>query len=450
MPGDRMRQPEVTVRTQRDEPDARYRMTGQRARVAVVGSGVAGLTAAYLLQRRYDVTLFEKDGRVGGHANTRDVATADGRLLPIDTGFIVHNQRTYPNLLRLFSELGVATQRSEMSMSIRCDGCGLEYAGARGLRGIAATPRAFVHPRFLRLMVEVKQFHRQAHRLLDSPEADGTTLGGFLAQGGYSTYFANHFLLPLVSAVWSSGIGDARRYPARYLFQFLAHHGMLTVTGSPAWRTVVGGSRSYVERAVKGLTAVETSTPIRSISRHRDGVEIRDDADEVRRVDHVVVATHPDQALAALADPTDDERDVLGAFAYSRNETVFHTDSSVLPTRPWAAASWNYRMHQCEPSPGEQRRVQVSYHMNRLQQLSEPRDYIVTLNDDHGVAEDAVVDRMVYEHPIYTPESLAAQRRLPELDSPHTVYAGAYHGWGFHEDGCASGVRAAAALGVAW
>ncbi len=428
-----------------------YEAEPARQRVAVVGSGVAGLTAAYLLQRRYDVTLFERDGRIGGHANTKDVPTRDGRLVPVDTGFIVHNEHTYPHLLRLFGELGVATQPSEMSMSIHCDECGLEYAGARGLRGIAATPSAFANPRFLRLLVEVKKFHVQAHRVLASTETDGATLGGFLAQGGYSDYFAQHFLLPLVASVWSSGIGDARLYPARYLFEFLNHHGMLTVTGSHAWRTVVGGSRSYVERAVKGLSAVQTSTPVRSVVRTATGIEIHDDADDLHTFDRVVIATHPDQALRLLADPTRDEREVLGGFSYSRNPTVFHTDPSVLPRRRSARASWNYRMRQCRPGPpGTAARIQVSYDMNRLQSLSEPVDYIVTLNDEHGVAEDKVIERMVYEHPIYTPESLAAQHRLPSLATDRTVYAGAYHGWGFHEDGCVSGVRAAAAFGVDW
>ena len=418
-----------------------------RRSVAVIGSGVSGLTAAYILQREYDVTLFEADTRLGGHAHTHDVPASRGRSLPIDSGFIVHNRRTYPQLLRLFDELGVATQPSEMSMSIRCDGCGLEYAGARGLRGLAATPRSFLRPEFLRLLVEVKKFHRQARRVLDSPDCEGITLGGFLAQGGYSAFFQSHFMLPFVAAVWSSGLGAARSYPVRYLFQFFAHHGMLSINGSPVWRTVVGGSRSYVERAVKGLTAVSAGTPVRSVMRLRHGVQVRDDADDVLTFDRVVIATHADQALRLLADPTPAEERTLGAFSYSRNPTVLHTDASVLPRTRAARASWNYLLPDCDPAD---ERVHVSYSMNRLQRLSEPSQYVVTLNEDGLVAPERVIERMVYEHPVYTPATSAAQRDLPALSTGVTAYAGAYHGWGFHEDGCLSGVRAARALGVEW
>ncbi|MBA2415237.1 MAG: FAD-dependent oxidoreductase [Geodermatophilaceae bacterium] len=425
-----------------------------RESVAVVGSGVAGLTAAYLLQRRYDVTLFEADDRLGGHAHTHDVATPDGRVIPIDTGFIVHNERTYPNLLRLFAELGVDTKPTEMSMSIRCEGCGLEYAGARGLAGVFAQPRAAANPRYLRMLVEVKQFHRQARRLLaafgtgDPTQIDAVTLGAFLSMGGYSTYFVRHFMIPVVSAVWSAGTDVSLRYPARYLFSFLDNHGMLSVSGSPAWRTVEGGSRSYVERAAKGLTAVQTQTPVTSIRRTAAGVEIRHDADQLSTMDKVVIATHPDQALSLLVDPSLAERDILGAFSYSTNETVFHTDASILPRSVQARASWNYLMPACDMSGAE--RVTVSYWMNRLHQIEEPVDYVVSLNATDRIDPESIVDRMVYTHPTFTAASVAAQRRLPELNTATTAYAGAYHGWGFHEDGCAAGVRAAASLGVGW
>lgn len=425
-----------------------------RPSVGVVGSGVAGLTAAYLLQRRYDVTLFEADDRLGGHAHTHDIPTPDGRVIPVDTGFIVHNQRTYPSLLRLFAELGVATQPTEMSMSIRCEGCGLEYAGARGLPGLFAQRRLAVNPRYLRLLAEVKRFHRQAQRLLaaygegDPARIDAVTLGAFLALGGYSDYFVRHFMVPVVSAVWSAGAEVSLQYPARYLFSFLDNHGMLSVSGSPLWRTVVGGSRSYVERAAKGLTAVHTQTPVRAIRRTADGIEIRDVDDQLSTVDKVVVATHPDQALRLLADPTPAERDVLGAFTYSTNATVLHTDSSILPRAAAARASWNYLMPTCDHQAAEP--VVVSYWMNRLQRLDEPVDYVVSLNAGQRIDPATVLDRMTYEHPTYTPESVAAQRLLPGLNTAETAYAGAYHGWGFHEDGCAAGVRAAASLGVDW
>ena len=425
----------------------------QRPTAAVVGSGVAGLTAAYLLQRTHDVTLFESDGRLGGHAHTHDVATPDDRVVPIDTGFIVHNERTYPNLIRLFRELGVATQPTEMSMSITCEGCGLEYAGARGLAGLFAQPRLAGNPAYLRMLGEVKRFHAHARRLIEhadggaSDDVDALTLGTFLALGGYSRYFVRHFMIPVVSCVWSSGTRASLQYPALYLFRFLDNHGMLSVTGSPQWRTVTGGSRSYVERAAKGLSGVETGTGIRSVTRHADGVELVDDDGQRHTADVVVVATHPDQALRLLADPTDDERAVLGAFGYSRNETLLHTDDSVLPAARRARASWNYRMDACA---GGAEDVQVSYWMNRLHGLDEPQDYLVTLNATDRIEPGTVLRRMVYEHPVYTPASVAAQRRLPALNTGRTAFAGAYHGWGFHEDGCAAGVRAAASFGAPW
>jgi uncharacterized protein len=425
----------------------------RRPTAAVVGAGVAGLTAAYLLQRTHDVTLFEADGRLGGHAHTQDVVTPDDRVVPIDTGFIVHNERTYPNLLRLFGELGVATQPTEMSMSITCEGCGLEYAGARGLAGLFAQPRLARNPAYLRMLGEVKRFHAHARRLIEhadggaADDVDTLTLGTFLALGGYSRYFVRHFMIPVVSCVWSSGTRTSLEYPALYLFRFLDNHGMLSVTGSPQWRTVTGGSRTYVERAAKGLSAVETGTGIRSVTRHADGVELIDDDGQRHAADAVVVATHPDQALRLLADPTDDERAVLGAFRYSRNETLLHTDSRVLPAARRARASWNYRMDSCAGGSDD---VQVSYWMNRLHGLDEPLDYLVTLNAADRIEPATVLRRMVYEHPVYTPSSVAAQRQLPALNTGRTAFAGAYHGWGFHEDGCAAGVRAAAAFGAVW
>jgi len=425
-----------------------------RRRVAVVGSGVAGLTAAYLLQRRYDVLLFEAEDRLGGHAHTHDLSDPRGGALAVDSGFIVHNERTYPNLLRLFGELGVATQETEMSMSVRCLGCGLEYAGARGPRGVFARPANLRDLRFLRMLGEIKRFHRHARRLLATPTreaGDHATLGRFLEQGGYSPYFADHFLVPLVSAVWSTGPDLVLRYPARYLFEFLDHHGMLTVTGSPLWRTVVGGSRTYVERAVKGLSAVDVSTPVRAVERRAEGVTLWDEAGERHEVDYVVLATHPDQALRMLADPSPAEFAVLGAIGYSRNETVLHTDASLLPRREAARSCWNYLVPHCGTrSRRTTERAVVTYHMNRLQRFEAEHDYLVTLNATEAIDEAHVLARMVYEHPAYTPESVAAQARLPELSTGRTAYAGAYHGWGFHEDGCASGVAAAAAFGVDW
>jgi uncharacterized protein len=412
-----------------------------RERVAVVGAGVSGLTAAYVLQREHDVTLFEAEDRLGGHAHTHDLGAVS-----VDSGFIVHNEATYPNLIRLFRELGVATQDSEMSMSVRDESTGLEYAGARGAAGLFAQRRNLANSRHLGMLAEVLRFHRAARRVLagHGDLDEEVTLGEFLRRHRFSRYFVDTFAVPVVSAVWSSGPDLSMQYPARYLFAFLANHGLLSVGGSHQWRTVTGGSARYVERVVKGLSAVEVSTPVRAVTREDEGFEIRDDADVAHRFDRVVVATHAPTALSLLAAPTVRERELLGAFSYSRNETWLHTDTSVLPRAAGARASWNLLR-----VPGEDR-VLVSYDMTRLMRLDGPETHVVTLNATDRVDPATVIARMDYEHPAYTPASVAAQRRLPELNDGRIAFAGAYHGWGFHEDGCASGVRAAASLGVTW
>jgi predicted NAD/FAD-binding protein len=413
----------------------------------VIGAGVSGLSAAWVLQRDVDVTLYEADDRLGGHAHTHDVVRWSGPPIAVDSGFIVHNERTYPTLLRLFAALGVATAASDMSMSVCCEGCGLEYAGARGLRGLFPRAENLRRPAYLRMLTEVPRFHRAARALLRAPATiPEPTLRQFVDAHGWSDYFVAHFLAPVVAAVWSCTPGTAMQYPARYLFRFLDHHGMLAVTGSPPWRTVVGGSRTYVTAISKDLTAVHTATPVRALTRTATGVQVRDDSDEVVEFDAAVVATHPNQALALLAAPTVEETSVLGAIGYSVNHTVLHTDDAPMPRSPGARASWNYRLSRCaDPSNA----VLVTYDLSRLQSLPGPVPYLVSLNNP-DVDPDRVIARMVYEHPIYTPESVAAQARLPELDDDRVVFAGAYHGWGFHEDGAASGVRAAARLGVTW
>lgn len=417
-------------------------------RTAVIGSGVAGLTAAYILGRAGHVTLYEADDRLGGHAHTHELTSAhDGRVHRVDSGFIVHNRRTYPRLLRLFDELGVPTQESEMSMSVRCEGCGLEYAGARGPAGLFAQPRNLLRPRYLRLLAEVPLFHRAARRLLARGGEEALTLGEFLDREGYSAYFRAHFVTPMVSAVWSCDAETAQRYPAAYLFRFLEHHGMLSVSGSPVWRTVTGGSGTYVDRIAKRIGEIRTSTPVRSVRRHADRADITTEDGTTESYDAVVIAVHPDQALRLLAEPTSLERELLGAFPYSRNTTLLHTDTRLLPRAPGARASWNHLMPSCAADSGH---VRVSYDMNRLQRLDATETFVVTLGGEDRVAPDRVLARMVYEHPVYTPESVAAQQRLPELAGDVCVFAGAYHGWGFHEDGCRSGVEAAAALGVRW
>ncbi|OKI00251.1 amine oxidase [Streptomyces sp. CB02923] len=413
----------------------------------MIGSGVAGLTAAYVLGRARHVTLYEADDRLGGHAHTHDLVASDGAAHRVDSGFIVHNRRSYPYLVRLLAELGVTTQESEMSLSVRCEGCGLEYAGARGPAGLFARPHNALSPAYLRLLTQVPAFHRAARRHLTQGAEQGLTLGEFLDREGFSRYFRTHFMTPLVSAVWSCDAATAQRYPAAYLFRFLDHHGMLSVGGSPTWRTVTGGSRTYVDRLAREVHEVRPAAPVRAVRRHPDGVSLTAHDGTTRSYDSVVVATHPGQALKLLADATAREKEVLGAFRYSRNTTLLHTDTGMLPRARGARASWNYLMPSCAAGAD---RVRVSYDMNRLQRLDAAETYVVTLGGEDRVDPARVRARMVYEHPVYTPESVTAQQQLPGLNTAVTAFAGAYHGWGFHEDGCRSGVMAAAALGVRW
>jgi predicted NAD/FAD-binding protein len=423
-----------------------------RRKIAVVGAGVAGLTAAYVLQRDADVTLYEALDRLGGHAHTHDLVT-EGRALAVDSGFIVHNEHTYPMLCRLFAELGVRTRPTEMSMSVSCEGCGLSYSGTRGLRGVITRPASLFQQDYLAMLAQIPLFYRAARNLLaraGDGQADanpGPTLGEILAAGRYSPYFVQHFAIPLVSAVWSCGPQKVTEYPARYLFRFLAQHGMLHVRRSLRWRTVEGGSRSYVDAVAKELHVVRTSAPVRLVHRHAGGAAVRDEADAIREFDAVVLATHADQALRLLAAPGPAQRAVLGAFTYSRNQVVLHTDGSVLPRPRGARASWNYRQPSCTPARGPAR---ISYDMNRLQGLGSSGPLIVTMNETERIMADRVLATMVYEHPIYTPEAVAAQAGLPSLNDGVLAFAGSYHGWGFHEDGCRSGVAAARSLGVAW
>ena len=450
-----------------------------RRRVAVVGSGVAGLTAAHVLARETHVTLFEADSRLGGHADTHVVEVGE-QTWAIDTGFIVHNERTYPHLLRLFEELGVQTQDSDMSMSVRSDDHRLEWAGALGLPGLFPTWRNAVRPSYLRMLVEIPRFHRMARRVLASappvvePVETTTTLAGstavdetlesFLDRGHFSPLFRTHFMESLVACVWSCDPALALSYPARYLLRFLEHHGMLQVFGSPQWRTVTGGSREYVAKVAAGIADVRTGTKVTSVLETPEGVAITDGNGHVEDFDAVVIATHPGQTLSMLAEPTPVQREVLSAMPYSPNTAQLHTDTSVLPRHHRARASWNYlRRATTSPTAGEGAAagsatgaptgVTVSYDMTRLMRLPVPADgrrFIVTLGGQDLVDQEAVLATMQYEHPIYTPTSVAAQRRLSECNTDRVVLAGAWHGWGFHEDGARSGVEAARRLGVEW
>ena len=397
-------------------------------RIAVIGSGISGLGAAYVLRRGFDVEVFEQDGRAGGHANT---VLHDG--LALDTGFLVHNARNYPLLSRLFQELGVRTHQSDMSFSVACAGCGLEYSGRRPF----AQPLNAARPHHLSLVWEIGRWLRTAQSTDESQ-----TLADYVDAHGFSARFRRHFLVPLTSALWSTPPARALDVPAAYAIDFFRNHGMLGL-GRFRWRTVTGGSRAYVERLQTILgPRLHLGLGVRSVSRSADGVQLRLADGSAQMFDQVVVATHADQALRLLADPSEHEQRILGRFDYAANEAVLHTDSSFLPRTRRARASWNYRL-------GDDGRATVTYHLNRLQALETEQDYCVTLNEH--VDEQHVIARFTYDHPQYTVSTRAAQLELPRLQGERrTWYAGAHFGNGFHEDGLASGVAAARGLGIAW
>ncbi len=413
-------------------------------KIGVVGTGIAGLGAAYALSRSHHVELFEAADWIGGHTHTI-THQVGGRSLPLDTGFIVMNERNYPNLVRLFRELGVRTRDSEMSFSVSCEACGIEYSGRRPF----AQPANALRPAFLRMLADIVRFMRQDHADISNE----VTLEQYARDHRYSDEFQRHFLIPLTAAIWSTAPAGALAFPAAYALRFFDNHGLLTprygVLGPRMdWKTVVGGSHTYV-RAILERTdmPVHISTPVRAVRRSLDGVSITAASGQSFWFDKVVIATHPDQALRLLEDPSDDEQRVLGSFRFAANETVLHTDARFLPGAT-ARASWNYQLSDCRrPSA----RPAMTYYLNRLQGLDEPHDYCVTLNRENEISEDAVIARMVYEHPKYTSESLMAQQELPGLNGHrHTAFCGAYQGFGFHEDGLVSGLRAAAAHGVSW
>lgn len=412
-------------------------------KVAVVGAGISGLGAAYLLSRRHDVAVFERAGYAGGHTHTVE-HRVNGHRLRLDTGFLVHNDRNYPLLVRLFSELGVATQDSEMSFSVGCGACELEYAGYRPF----AQRRNLARPRHLRLLAEIARWLRTARRSLEEADYERHTLGRYVEERGYSRGFRDHFLVPLTSALWSTAPERTLDFPAAYAIRFFDNHGMLGF-GRFGWKAVRDGSRTYVDALLTRLDGrVRIGLGVRALRRDLGGVELTTDDGAAHRFDKVVVAAHADQALRLLADPSPEERRVLGAFGYTKNEAVLHTDSSLLPREPRARASWNFHLDGCR---GSRDVPAITYHLNRLQRLEEELDYCVTLNRSERVHPGHVIARMTYEHPLYTHESLAAQPELRRLTGTrHTYFAGAHLGNGFHEDGLASGVAAAAALGVEW
>lgn len=411
-------------------------------RIAVIGSGIAGLGAAWLLCRRHEVHLFEREGRPGGHTHTVRHGEGDAPLA-LDTGFIVFNRVTYPNLTRMFEELSVATQESDMSFAVSCRRPDLEY----GSTGPFAQPSNLARPWFLRLLADLHRFERIGLRLLEEEPDPGATAADLAASHGFGEAFGRYYLLPMAAAIWSSGTGVAARFPRDTLLRFFANHGLLKVKGHPRWRTVVGGSSSYVPHLLRPLgDRVHLGRPAQRLVRSEREVELHLADGSRERFDAAVVATHADQALALVADPTPAERELLGAWTYTDNDTWLHTDTALMPRRRAAWASWNVLL---EDGSRPTDRVAISYHLNRLQRLEARNDYLVTLNPPTPPAPEAVIRRMSYRHPAYTPESVASQSGLPSLGGVRrTWFCGAYHRYGFHEDGFVSAVRVASELGV--
>jgi uncharacterized protein len=414
-------------------------------RIAVIGAGIAGMSAAHLLSRKHEVHLFEKDDRLGGHTHTVTVDAPEGSL-PVDTGFIVHNERNYPNFVRLMRELGVETQASDMSFAVTSRADGYEYS-SRGLSGFFAQKSNLLRASQYRLLAEIVRFNREAKALASAPDASTLTLGQMLDRGRFSETFRERYLYPMASAVWSMSFAEIAEFPAATLVRFFDNHGMLGINTHPQWRVIKGGSNRYIAPLLAPLEdRITTGVEISRVKRTGSAVEITFADRPSRTFDEVVFACHGDQVLPLLDAPTDEEIEVFSALRTSRNDTVLHTDSSLLPRRKAARASWNYDIHE-----GARKRVSVTYHMNRLQSLATSTDYCVSLNASDIIAPDKIVRKLVYDHPLYDHAAIAAQARWAEVSGRNrSHYCGAYWLNGFHEDGLNSAIRVARSLGVDW
>lgn len=405
-------------------------------RLAIVGTGIAGNVAAHALHADHDIQVFEAGGHVGGHTHTHEVSR-HGRTWHVDTGFIVFNHRTYPAFTALLARLGVASQESSMSFSVRDESSGLEYNGT-SLDALFAQRRNLASPAFLGMVRDILRFNREAPDLLDAPGGE-LPLGDVLARGRYGRRFVEHYVVPMGAAIWSTDPDSMLAFPARFFVRFLHNHGMLTVGERPVWRTVSGGSARYVERLVAPFRdRIRLRTPVEWVRRLPGSVIVKARGRAAERFDAAILACHSDQALALLADPTPAEREVLGAMPYQENEAVLHTDARLLPRARRARAAWNY--HVLAGRPG---RVALTYDMNVLQRLDAPEPFLVTLNRADAVDPRKVIARMTYHHPLFTPAAVAAQARQREINGPlATYYCGAYWRYGFHEDGVASALAA--------
>lgn len=403
--------------------------------IAIIGGGIAGLATAHLLCADHEVTLFEANDYLGGHTHTVDVSL-DGTTWAVDTGFIVFNERTYPNFIRLLDRLGVASRPSAMSFSVTSERSGLEYC-ATNLDTLFAQRRNLVSLPFWGMLREIFRFNRESRELCGRDDMT-LPLGSYLADHGYSARFINDFLVPMGAAIWSADPKQFLQFPAAAFVQFFTNHGILNVIDQPRWRVIRGGSRQYVEPLARPFRdRVRLSCPVERVRRHGDRVEVTPRGGGPEPFDQVVLACHSDQSLALLADPSPAEREILGAIPYQKNDTVLHTDERLLPDLPSARASWNCRI------PREERDgVAVTYWMNRLQSLTAPVEFCVTLNSPDAIAPERVVRRMVYHHPVYSAAAFAAQRRKGEISGVNrTWYCGAYWGYGFHEDGVRSALE---------
>ena len=406
-------------------------------RIAVIGSGIAGNVAAYKLCAGHDVTVYEANGYPGGHTNTVDVEESS-RHLAIDTGFIVFNDRTYPNFIALLEELGQDARDSEMSFSVQAPGAGVEYCGST-LNGLFADRRKLLSPTFHRMIQDILRFNRTALDSLET-ESSSTTIGAYLERHAYGPQFRDHYLVPMAAAIWSAEPLAINDMPLRFLVQFFHNHGLLQLKDRPVWKTISGGSREYVGKLTAPFAdRIRLNTPVRGIRRFADRVDVYTDASAPESFDAVFFACHSDQALQLLEDPSELEQGVLSAIRYQDNEAVLHYDESLMPSRRRAWASWNYHV------PASTREhVAVTYNMNILQGLNAKRQYLVTLNRGEAIDEQRVLCRVQYQHPVFSLESVAAQSRHSELNAGRTYFCGAYWRHGFHEDGVVSALNAVA------
>jgi predicted NAD/FAD-binding protein len=404
-------------------------------RIAIVGTGIAGNVAAYKLRQQHDITVFEAGNYVGGHTNTIDVYE-NGRQIAVDTGFIVFNNRTYPNFTRVLDELGQASRSSEMSFSVQAEDGGLEYSG-RSLNTLFAQRRNILRPRFHRMIRDILRFNETS--LPSAEHLDETeTVGDFLRENGYGREFVDHYLVPMAAAIWSAEPVAVLDMPISFLVRFFANHGLLQIKDRPVWRVIDGGSRQYVNKLVAGhRERIRLNSPVLAIRRIDDRVELCSASAGWELFDYVFLACHSDQALALLKHPTPVEREVLGAIRYQPNEAILHTDDSLMPKRRRAWAAWNYHVPQ-DPT----HHVAVTYNMNILQGLDAENQYCVTLNNDRQIDPARIIQRVQYEHPVYSGEAVAAQKRQAELNSDRTFFCGAYWRNGFHEDGVVSALNA--------